>query len=150
MDAQRFFPVAYDSRNHPKVRMMRMQGAGIAEYGRYVALLGILYDLNNRLFVGERGDARGDAAVAYLASELDLPDAEAAREWLRGAAACGLIDEGALDEFGVVASGGVGKQLAYKAERARCGKSGGRPRKKKAETDQAGAEDKQKPVAKAE
>lgn len=135
MDAQRFFPVAYDSRNHPKVRMMRMQGAGIAEYGRYVALLGILYDLDNRVFVGERGDARGDAAAVYLASELDLPDAEAAREWLRGAAACGLIDEGALDEFGVVTSGGVGKQLEYKAVKARAGRSSGRARKKKAESE---------------
>lgn len=137
MDAQRFFPVAYDSRNHPKVRMMRMQGEGIAEYGRYVALLGILYDLGNRVFVGEPGDERGDAMAAYVAMELDLPDTAAAREWLRRAAACGLIDEGALDEFGTVTSGGVGKQLEYKAERARCGKRGGRPRKKKAEQEHA-------------
>lgn len=130
MDAQRFFPVAYDSRNHPKVRMMRMLGDGIAEYGRYLALLGILYDLGNRLFVGEPGDERGDAAAAYLAAELDLPDAAAAREWLRSAASCGLVDEGALEEFGTVASGGVGRQLDYRASKARAGRSGGRPKGK--------------------
>lgn len=123
MDAQRFFSVAYDSRNHPKVRMLRMRGDGIAEYGRYVALLGILYDMGNRI------DATDDAMLEYLAYELDLRDGGETAEWLRAAAGCGLIDPGALEEFGVVTSNGVGRELEYKAMKSAAGKQGGRPRK---------------------
>ena len=124
--------MAYDSRNHPKVRMLRMRGDGIAEYGRYVALLGILYDMGNRI------DATDDAMLEYLAYELDLRDGGETAEWLRAAAGCGLIDPGALEEFGVVTSNGVGRELEYKAERVasakKAGKASAAARRKKAES----------------
>lgn len=123
MDAQRFFSVAYDSRNHPKVRMLRMRGDGIAEYGRYVALLGILYDMGNRI------DATDPDVLGYLAMELDLEDGSAAFGWLEAAASCGLIDRGAFEEFGVATSNGVGRELEYKAVKSAAGKKGGRPKK---------------------
>lgn len=132
MDAQRFFSVAYDSRNHPKVRMLRMRGGGIAEYGRYVALLGILYDMRNRV------DATDPVVLSYLASELDLPDADAAKAWLEDAAAVGLIDGGALEEFGVVASAGVGRELEFRAAKASAGTASGRARRKAAKKKEDG------------
>ena len=128
MDAQRFFPIAYDSRNHPKVRMLEMMGEGITEYGRYIALLGILYDMDNRVHVGMPDE---DAAPGcfLLADELDFPDCEALRGWLRKAAACGLIDSEMLDAFGSVASRSVAEQMEFRRAKAESGKKGGRPRK---------------------
>lgn len=128
MDAQRFFPIAYDSRNHPKVRMLEMMGEGIAEYGRYIALLGILYDMDNRVHVGMQ-DEEAAPGCFLLAEELDFPDCEALREWLRKAAACGLIDSEMLETFGSVASRSVAEQMEFRRAKAESGKKGGRPRK---------------------
>lgn len=123
MNAQRFFPIAYDSRNHPKVRMLRMRGGGIIEYGRYIALLSMLYDSGNRI------DANDPDTLELMAYELDFENAEEVRPWLSLVAKCGLIDAGALDEFGIIASGGVGEQLEFIASKSASGKKGGRPRK---------------------
>lgn len=123
MDAKRFFPIAYDSRNHPKVRMLRMRGEGIKEYGRYIALLSMLYDGGNRI------DATDPMALELMAYELDFESAEDVRQWLHLVARCGLIDPGALEEFGVIASSGVDEQLDFMATRVAAGKKGGRPRK---------------------
>ena len=128
MDAQRFFPIAYDSRNHPKVRMLEMMGEGIAEYGRYIALLGILYDMDNRVHVG-MPDEEAAPGCFLLAEELDFPDCEALSEWLRKAAACGLIDSEMLETFGSVASRSVAEQMEFRRAKAESGKKGGRPRK---------------------
>ena len=134
MDAQRFFPIAYDSRNHPKVRMLEMMGEGIAEYGRYIALLGILYDMDNRVHVG-MPDEEAAPGCFLLAEELDFPDCEALRGWLRKAAACGLIDSEMLDAFGSVASRSVAEQMEYRSAKARAGKSSGASRRKNAAKD---------------
>lgn len=130
MDAQRFFNVSYDSRNHPKVRMLRMMGGGIVEYGRYVALLGILYDMGNRVYVGDGSDPLGNATAALLADELDVGTLDELRAWLGMAAECGLISGEALAELGIVASNSVGDQLVYREKKAEAGRTGGRPRKK--------------------
>lgn len=123
MDAKRFFPIAYDSRNHPKIRMLRMRGEGIKEYGRYIALLSMLYDSGNRI------DANDPDTLELMAYELDFESAEEVRPWLSLVAKCGLIDAGALGEFGIIASGGVGEQLEFIASKSAAGKKGGRPRK---------------------
>lgn len=129
MDAQRFFPIAYDSRNHPKVRMLCMMGEGIAEYGRYIALLGILYDMDNRVHVGFPGDEDVRPGCFLLAEELGFTTHAALFEWLGKAAACGLVDKEALERFGSVASRSVAEQMEYRRAKAESGKKGGRPRK---------------------
>ena len=123
MDAKRFFPISYDSRNHPKVRMLRMRGDGIAEYGRYIALLSILYDMGNRI------DATDETMLAYLADELGLQGTDGAKEWIRLAASCGLLDIRSLEEFGIVCNNSVGVQLDYMAKCAADGRKGGRQKK---------------------
>lgn len=135
MDAQRFFPIAYDSRNHPKVRMLCMMGEGITEYGRYIALLGILYDMDNRVHVGFPDDDGAKPGCSLLTEELDFPTHGAMREWLEKAAECGLIDKEALERFGSVASRSVAEQIEYRSAKARAGKSSGASRRKNAAKD---------------
>ena len=44
MDANRFFSIPYDNRNDVKMRRLRKRLGGYEGYGRWVALLGMLYD----------------------------------------------------------------------------------------------------------
>ena len=44
MNANRYFSVPYDGRNDVTIRLLRKRAGGIVAYGRWVALLGILYD----------------------------------------------------------------------------------------------------------
>lgn len=129
MDANRFFQVSYDSRNHPKVRMLRMMGGGIVEYGRFVALLAILYDMDNRVRVGFPEDEAAAPECFMLASELGFDSQGELREWLSKAAACGIVDAEMLDALGVVASRTVGEQLEFRKAKTEAGRKGGRPRK---------------------
>ena len=49
MDANRFFSIPFDNRNDVKMRRLRKRCGGFAAYGRWVALLGMLYDENGIL-----------------------------------------------------------------------------------------------------
>ena len=100
-----------------------MRGEGIKEYGRYIALLSMLYDSGNRI------DATDPMALELMAYELDFETAEDVGPWLSLIAKCGLIDPGALEEFGIITSAGVGEQLGFMARSIAAGKKGGRPRK---------------------
>ena len=44
MDANRFYSVPYDARNDTAMLKLRRKHGGIAAYGRWQALLGVLYD----------------------------------------------------------------------------------------------------------
>lgn len=128
MDAQRFFSVAYDSRNHPKVDMLRCMEGGIVAYGRFIALLGILYDLGNEIDLTGGADGLDDAKAMYLVRQLEFADADGLEHFLDSMSKVGLIDADAWDGY-VVTSHGVAEELAYKAKKSAAGKLGGRPRK---------------------
>lgn len=126
MDAQRFFPVPYDNRNDVKIVKLRtlyenLDKDGFAAYGRWVALLGILYDQHGIL------DMSDSLNRQVIAKELCLDDVD---EFFSMLAGLGLIDSELYHTTSQVANKGVCDQLEFKKTRAQTGKLGGRPSKK--------------------
>lgn len=137
MDARRFYSVAYDARNHPKVQMLRRWGDGLVEYARWQVLLAVMYDQGSSLQVGrdwydpETGELTGDPTLMaeYLADQMEL-DLPGLLRWLDAAADVGLIVLSSWKTRGTVTVKGVADEINYKNERREAGKKGGRPKKK--------------------
>lgn len=127
MKATRFFSVAFDIRHHPKIEILRMSCGGIAALGRWIALLGILYDSDGVFDLTKSG------RTEYLAHELELTTDEL-DVFLISAAECELIDANLL-QVGHVVSHGVCEQLEYQKQKSESGKMGGRPKKASGKAD---------------
>lgn len=121
MDANRFFSVPYDNRNDITIRRMKKTMGGIAAYGRFISLLGELYDADGLL------DLNDAATRDIVADELELSDVD---EFFIGLCRLGLIDAIAYNTRNHVIIRGVCDELEYRRQRSECGKRGGRPRKK--------------------
>lgn len=126
MDANRFFSVSYDASTNPKVLLLEeLQGDGMAAFGRWIALLSLLYDNGGAVML----DNRAMAAVA--ARKLGYDDPQDAVAFLDDCAEAGLIDASAWSGRSTVTSRSVSEEIAYRRKRVETGKMGGRPRKKK-------------------
>lgn len=121
MDGNRFFSVPYDNRSDVKMLMLRRYG-GYAAYGRWVALLGILYDQDGLL------DMSNQCMRDVIASELELDDVD---EFFTILADIGLIDSELYHASSHVVNHGVCDELIYKNERSESGKKGAAKRWKK-------------------
>lgn len=125
MDANRFFSVSYDASTNPKVLLLEeLQGDGMAAFGRWIALLALLYDNGGAV----RLDNRAMAAVA--ARKLGYADPQAVVSFMDDCAEAGLIDAQAWEERSTVTSRSVADEIAYRKKRVETGKMGGRPKKK--------------------
>lgn len=127
MDAQRFFPVPYDNRNDVKIVKLRtlyenLDKDGFAAYGRWVALLGILYDQHGIL------DMSDSLNRQVIAKELCLDDVD---EFFSMLAGLGLIDSDLYHTTSQVANKGVCDQLEFKKTRSQAGKQSVKARQKK-------------------
>ena len=120
MDANRFFSVPYDNRNDVKMKRLRKRLGGYAAYGRWVALLGMLYDENGIL------DMNCQDMREIVADELDLEDVD---EFFIGLADIGLIDKELYHGLSHVVNKGVVEQIEYRVKKSEAGKLGGRPKK---------------------
>lgn len=120
MKADRFFSVHYDIRHNPKIELLRDMGAGIAELGRWIVLMSILYD------VGGLYDITTQAKRRYLSRELELSE-EGLTDFLNNCAECELISADLLS-LGHVVSPGVSEQLDYYNTKAEAGKKGAEKR----------------------
>lgn len=129
MDAQRFFSVAYDSRNHPKVDMLRSLEGGIVAYGRYIALLGILYDMGNGIRLSDGMDGLDPTMAAYMMRQLEFDDLDDFEHFVGSLAKVGLIDAEAWEREATITSASVGKEIAFRKAKSNAGKMGGRPKK---------------------
>ena len=121
MNANRFFSVPYDNRNDVKMLQVRKLLGGYAGYGRWVALLGILYDSHGFL------DMSDSVMREIVADELDLDDVDG---FFTVLAQIGLIDRVLYETANHVVSHGVAEEIEYKKQRKETGKMGGRPPKK--------------------
>lgn len=121
MNANRFFSVPYDNRNDVKMLQVRKLLGGYAGYGRWVALLGILYDSHGFL------DMSDSVMREIVADELDLDDVDG---FFTVLANIGLIDRVLYETANHVVSHGVAEEIEYKKQRQETGKMGGRPKKK--------------------
>lgn len=125
MRASRFYSVAFDARNNVKVRMLRSLQGGIVAYGRYQALLGMLYDQDGRI------DLKQPGARNVLQEELEL-DSDGLDSFIADCIQCDLLSGEAWEQWHVVMSAKVLEQIEYHNTRSEAGKMGGRPRKEDA------------------
>ena len=122
MDANRFFSVPYDNRNDVKIRRMRKRMGGIVAYGRWVALLGMLYDEGGIL------DMNDMTMIEIVAEELELDDID---EFFTDLASIGLIDKELYHSLGHVVNNGVCKEIEYRKLKSEAGKKSGAARRSK-------------------
>lgn len=112
----RFFSVHYDTRHNPKIDMLRDMSGGIVAFGRWIALLSILYDSDGLI------DVTKPAKRKYLMRELELSD-DGLSEFLNHCAECDLLTPELL-ELGHVVSKGVCDELDYRKSKSEAGKKG--------------------------
>ena len=122
MDANRFFSVPYDNRNDVKMRRLRKRLNGYAGYGRWVALLGMLYDEKGIL---DMSDAE---MVEIVCEELELDDAD---HFFTVLADIGLIDKELYHSMSHVVNRGVLEQIEYRVSKSNAGKKSGEARRNK-------------------
>lgn len=115
MNANRFFSIPFDNRNDVKIRRMRKKLGGIAAYGRWVALLGMLYDEGGVLDMTDRD------MVEIVADELELEDVD---EFFTELAGLGLVDKELYDSMSHVVNKGVCDEIAYRKRKSDAGKKG--------------------------
>lgn len=119
MDANRFFSVPFDNRNDMKILRMRRRLGGIAAYGRWVALLGMLYDEGGILDLSDR-DMRD-----IVADELELEDVD---EFFTGLAKVGLIELDLYESMSHVVNDGVCREIEYRRKKSEAGRKGNEKR----------------------
>ena len=117
MKADRFFPIAYDMRHNPKIELLRDSCGGLYGFGRWVALMGILYDSGG---VYEYGTP---LKRSFLRRELEMQSDDQLDAFLHALADCELIEAEML-EAGRIASNGICEQLEYKRRKTEAGKKG--------------------------
>lgn len=128
MEATRFYPVAYDARNNPKVLMLRALQGGIVAYGRFHVLLALLYDQHGRIDMKKAGMSE------VLQREMEL-SAEELEAFVCDCIDCGLLSAEAWEQWHVIMSESVLSQLEYSATKAKAGKMGAEARKAKKAPD---------------
>ena len=130
MKGDRFYSVPYDARNDPKTMYVRMKCGGIVAYGRWQALLGILYDQDGTI------DLSDEAMHKVIEAELELKG-EKLDEFIDVLAAVnvGWIDLTSWKTQRRVTSQSVYEQLHYKDRFSDAGKQGGRGNKKEAKSN---------------
>ena len=101
-------------------------GDGIAELGRWLALMSILYD------VGGLYDITAPAKKRYLMRELELKTEDDLNQFLANCAECDLLSADLL-KLGHVVCHGVTEQLEYYKAKSEAGKKGMAKRWGKAE-----------------
>ena len=117
MKADRFFSVHYDARHNPKVELLRDMGGGLVAFGRWVALMSILYDVGGLYDISTKTKRR------YLMKELEFVNEDELGGFLGDCAECELISQELL-ELGHVVSPGVCEQIDYYKKKSEAGKKG--------------------------
>lgn len=142
MDANRFYSVPYDARNDTAMLKLRRKHGGIAAYGRWQALLGVLYDEGGTIDVADEDN------LAMVEQEIELEGAEL-DAFIESCVKYGLLSA-ELWGIGTIGSHGVCEELEYRKEQRRkkseAGKKGGqasgasRRRSSKGKKDEANDE----------
>ena len=115
----RFFSVPYDIINDFKIRRLMDISGGIVALGRWVALLGMLYDEHGLL------DLNDASSVRLVAQTLQLDDVGG---FMLQLAECGLIDPELYRSMSHVVNHGVCDELEYKKAKSEAGVKGNEKR----------------------
>ena len=119
MDANRFYSVPWDGYNDIGMKFLRKKHGGVAAYGRWHVLLGILYDRDGRIELD-------DDFMLLLEEDLEMGEGEL-DAFVRDLAKLGWISKDLLD-MGVLASPGVAEQLEYRKKKQAAGMKGAEAR----------------------
>ena len=122
MNANRYFSVPYDGRNDVTIRLLRKRAGGIVAYGRWVALLGMLYDSDGIIRLEVPGMSE------LLQEELDFSSQDELLAYLEDLADLDLIDLTAYKERNHVINAGVVKEIDYYRAKSEAGKAGNKKR----------------------
>lgn len=121
MDANRFYSVPYDARNDTAMLKLRRKHGGIAAYGRWQALLGVLYDEGGTI------DITDEDNLAMVEQEIELEGAEL-DAFIESCVKYGLLSA-ELWGIGTIGSRGVCDELEYRREmrdkKSNAGRKGG-------------------------
>lgn len=121
MDANRFYSVPYDARNDTAMLKLRRKHGGIAAYGRWQALLGVLYDEGGTI------DLSDEDNLAMVEQEIELEGAEL-DAFIESCVKYGLLSA-ELWGIGTIGSRGVCDELEYRREmrdkKSNAGRKGG-------------------------
>lgn len=129
MDANRFYSIPFDARNDTSMLKLRRKQGGIVAFGRWQALLGMLFDEDGIIDINDPDDRK------VIEGEIEL----------RGAKFDGFIEAcvgyGLLSAewwaLGKIASTGVCDELEFKRQqknqKSEAGKKGAAAKKAKAE-----------------
>lgn len=122
MDPRTFYSVPYGARNTHNMKIVRMRCGGIVAFGRWQALLGILYESDGVV------DLSDEITRKVVEAELELKGKQL-DEFIEAVIAVGWVDLTLWRTMQHVVCKGVTDQLAYKQEQSSNGKKGGRPKK---------------------
>lgn len=111
MKGNRFYSIPYDARNDPTMKWLRRKFGGIVAYGRWQALLGILYDQDGTV------DMTDEVMQGIVSEELELKGSNL-DEFVSGLVAVGYLDKVAWESFGKLHSESVCEQLAFQEGQA--------------------------------
>lgn len=121
MDSNRFYSVPYDARNDTAMLKLRRKHGGIAAYGRWQALLGVLYDEGGTI------DVTDEDNLAMVEQEIELEGAEL-DAFIESCVKYGLLSA-ELWGIGTIGSRGVCDELEYRREirdkKSNAGRKGG-------------------------
>lgn len=126
MNANRFYSIPFDARNDTSMLKLRRSQGGLLAFGRWQALLGILFDEGSSIDLNDEDNA------VMVASELEFESLEDLREFLDACAKYNLISLAAWTERSMVISEGVFKELEYRNQKREAGKKSGEARRNKA------------------
>ena len=117
MNANRYFSVPYDGRNDVTIRLLRKREGGLVAYGRWIALLGMLYDSDGILQLEKPNVAE------LIAEELDFNSEDELRGYLETLAELELIDVTSYTDRNHVINPGVVKEIDYYRAKSEAGKA---------------------------
>ena len=120
MDANRFYSVPWDGYNDIGMKKLRRKHGGVAAYGRWHVLLGILYDAGGRVELDED-------TMVLLQDELEIENQAELNAFIDDLAGLDWISRELLD-MGVMVSKGVCDQLEYRKSASYYGKKGAEKR----------------------
>ena len=123
MRGGKFYSIPYDARCSVETRYVRRKAGGIAAFGRWIALLGILYEQDGGI------DLSDDVMRLVIEDELELKGYKL-DEFIGTIAQIGWIEPGPWKERQHVISKGVCDQLEFKRRAAESGsrrKDDGKP-----------------------
>lgn len=117
MKGSKFFTVPYDARSTSEMRYLKLRCGGIAAFGRWMALLGILYEQDGSV------DLSNDIMHRVIEEELELKGS-ALDEFIDALVELGWVEAGFWKDKKHVISASVVQQIEYKSKQAENAKGG--------------------------